>query len=751
MSARKQIRGSHKIMNTSTLRKGSILALAALGCLSLVLAGCSGDDGAAGPPGAPGPVGPPGGPGPDAPGATVGVVIGTGALTAAQAEEIGVLQAEILAVSVSSPPTITFKVTAADGRPALQIAPNLFAFTLSKLRPAAAGRPSSWVSYINRVETAAGTTSPNVLPQAVQANTESGAAGTMVELGGGQYRYTYATNPANVTAPVAVAYEPTLVHRVGFEIRGPGGSLLREIAPANPVMDFIPATGATVPTAKNIATTASCNACHDKLAFHGGPRQSVEYCVTCHNPDTIDQDTGVSLDMAHMAHAIHLGSLRSIPYVVYGFGDSRHDYGDVTYPQDVLWCESCHTATAATPDGNDFNATVTPLACGGCHVDGLVASAPNAVTGKPAYAYQHDQLLPNNPIVEGQCLSCHFDGSSIVGPNTLAIHAVQPSGNANWGRRTTELGRSNFIYEILGASDFVAGAAPKVTFRVRKPAGGNWTLAELQNMTVGVMFDTNEIINAGPNGAMMAAAGNGRPLTITPNSTNSVLNEDGSYTVSFTATLPAYVTSNVTFYIYGRQTVGGLFANPDAALYHAGAQRVEIVTQEKCDACHGQVFFHGGGRAAGDPLACASCHNSNYAKTAQDGAGGALGLAMMIHELHAGNRPRTADLTYPQPLQNCLACHAEGTFNAAKPAAWPVSVVRNNAATWADDIAHSATGAACLGCHTDSAARAHMEVSGAVFFGVKGAMAIPSSQTEACVLCHGPGRIADTAAVHGQL
>jgi hypothetical protein len=40
-------------MNTSSFRKGNILALAALGCLSLVLAGCSGDDGRTGPPARP--------------------------------------------------------------------------------------------------------------------------------------------------------------------------------------------------------------------------------------------------------------------------------------------------------------------------------------------------------------------------------------------------------------------------------------------------------------------------------------------------------------------------------------------------------------------------------------------------------------------------------------------------------------------------------------------------------------------------
>jgi len=44
-----------------------------------------------------------------------------------------------------------------------------------------------------------------------------------------------------------------------------------------------------------------------------------------------------------------------------------------------------------------------------------------------------------------------------------------------------------------------------------------------------------------------------------------------------------------------------------------------------------------------------------------------------------------------------------------------------------------------------------MEQNGGVFNGVKGEMAIPSSSTETCLICHGEGRIADTAASHGQL
>ena len=743
-------------MTTKTFQRRGLAAIAALGCLALILAGCSGDDGDPGPQGPPGAEGPQGPEGPPGPPASTAVVIGSGILTAEQAEDIGVLQAEILDVAVGSPPTITFTITTADGRPAAEIAPNLFSFTLNKLLPAADGRPSSWVSYINRVERAvedSGT--PNVLEQAIQATAESGTAGTLVEVEEGVYQYTYGTDPANVTSPIEVGYEPELVHRVGLEIRGPGGSLLRQIAPANPVLDFIPATGEIVPLAKNIVATESCNACHDKLSFHGGPRLTVEYCVTCHNPDTIDQDSGESLDMGFMSHAIHLGENRAIPYVVYGFGNSEHDYSDVTYPQDILWCENCHAASDSTPDGDDFNVTVTPTTCGGCHVEGLVLSTPDPITGKPAYSYQHREF--GTPIADGGCLACHTEGG-VVGATTLAIHANLP------GPRLQETLGRNYVYEILDAENYGPGQQPVVTFRISQADGTTWTLDELTGGTLGAAWgEKSEFYNGLPDGTL--ARNNAQPIVLNRNALieNSTLNEDGSYTVTFPDPLPVGLVGDVAFYMDGRQETPEGRAAPDTTIYFTAAPRPRIVTREQCDACHQQLQFHGSNRN-GDPEDCAVCHTPDSTGT-RGGVEVSIAMPVMTHELHLGTRPRTEGLTYPQAISNCSGCHVDGSYYAARPEARPVTMQRNDAAIWTDDIATSATSAACGSCHADtawvpnalfdqarrSAARAHMELNGGVFFGVKGQMAPRSSETETCMICHGPGRIADTAAAHGQL
>lgn len=736
--------------NTRIFRRGSLATLAALACLSLALAGCSGDDGAAGPTGPEGPPGaggPPGPVGPPGPPATAVVVIGDGNISAEEAADIGTLVVEITDVAIASPPTITFSVTAADGRPALQIAPGLLNFTLNKLVPAGNNLPSRWVSYINRIESANAASTPNLLDQALQATTENGAAGTLVELGDGVYEYTYATDPAAVTDPVAVAYEPDLVHRVGLEIRGGGGSALRTIAPDNPVMDFIPATGAIVALEKRIAATADCNACHDRLEFHGGPRVTVEYCVTCHNPDTIDQDTGESLDLAYMVHAIHMGPDRASEYVVYGYGDSPHAYGEVTYPQDILFCESCHDASAATPDGDAFDVTVTATSCGGCHDAGLTLGTPDPVTGKPAYSYAH-QTTPIGTFPDGLCVQCH--NGNIV-DSAGVIHA-----NITDSTRQRITQGEDFTYEIVSVADTAPGNTPTVTFRVLGADGtpldvidGPTFNTPSTRLRLNIGWSAGDIYNGLPDGTQVNE--HGQPDAYDLIALKAEITDNGDGTFSFTAgALPLDYPGDLMVVLEGRRVLeDGTRAYPDSAVFFPGQQRARIVTQEACEACHVQVNFHGGSRA-GDPEMCVVCHNPDAAFVGEGLT--TIALGPLLHEIHAAVYPGFAEVTYPQSVANCQGCHAPGTFYAARDTARPVSYDEGaDLLSWADDTATSATSAACIGCHSSAAAQSHMQSNGGVVNGVKGTMPIPSSLTESCLLCHGEGRIADTAAAHGQL
>ena len=88
---------------------------------------------------------------------------------------------------------------------------------------------------------------------------------------------------------------------------------------------------------------AACNQCHDPLSAHGGSRQDVKLCVTCHQPQTVDPDTGNTVDFKVMVHKIHRGaSLPSVeagtPYIIIGNSQSVHDFSDVVFPQDIRNC-----------------------------------------------------------------------------------------------------------------------------------------------------------------------------------------------------------------------------------------------------------------------------------------------------------------------------------------------------------------------------------------------------------------------------
>ena len=239
--------------------------------------------------------------------------VGTGStLTAQQIADIGTLVASIDSAAISgNKPAIEITVKTAKGGAVLGLAATTLRLGVAKLVPAANGLPSRWQSYINRSGTPSIATP--VLASAVQANTESGVAAGWQELGAGKYRYAAAVDLSAVTTPIAVGYDPALTHRISIAIDMPGSA--RALAPDNPFKDFVP-NGGVLTSSKHIAATANCTTCHVRFGEHGGPRRSAEYCAVCHNPATIDPDSGESVDLAYMAHSIHRGEDRSSAYVV---------------------------------------------------------------------------------------------------------------------------------------------------------------------------------------------------------------------------------------------------------------------------------------------------------------------------------------------------------------------------------------------------------------------------------------------------
>src|ERR1017187_3988397 len=297
---------------------------------------------------------------------------------------------------------------------------------------------AQYVSYTTRIATAAvgGAT-------ATQAGADSG--GTTQTVAVGEYIYTFKTK-------ASTGFDATATHRVG--IYGSRNLTVWDLGTnyASTTFDFVPAGGTPAP--RDIVRTPDCNACHDSLSFHGGSRKGVDLCIMCHTPQTTDPDTGNTVDMPVMTHAIHIGqSFPTIenaakPYQIIGFGNALSDWQTVTYPADVRNCaKTCHNPKNGAAQTNAWLTTPTRAACGACHSSINFASGLNHVH------------LPQ--VDDKQCARCHipqgeleFD-ASIIGGHTIPAYSL------------TLPGLNVTLVKVIGA----AGAKPVVSFTVKDNSG----------------------------------------------------------------------------------------------------------------------------------------------------------------------------------------------------------------------------------------------------------------------------------------
>ena len=103
------------------------------------------------------------------------------------------------------------------------------------------------------------------------------------------------------------------------------------------------------------------------------------------------------------------------------------------------------------------------------------------------------------------------------------------------------------------------------------------------------------------------------------------------------------------------------------------AKTRELVTQEACEACHGEGELEAHGGARRDFELCITCHSP---QTWDPDTGNTVDMAVMIHKIHAGAELPSvqagepykligfgqrvhdySDVVYPQPIQNCESCH----------------------------------------------------------------------------------------------
>lgn len=656
---------------------GRILGLLMSSLFVVALAACGdGDDGAQGPAG---PSGPPGPTGPAA-GATFDVA----AITSEQwtAAEFDVA---VSGVEINGKPVVSFTVTDSSGKPVigLENGSNL-SFALAKLVPGTNGSQSKWISYI--VTTAAAT--PALTRPTTDARNASNPAlgGTLTALGEGNYQYTFYRDVTAVKALVDgltgtnkaalgdLTWEPALPHRLTIQLSGAAPGLTGNLEnPVNAIYDFIPATGQAIAPEnlqRELVSIDNCNACHDKLAFHGGNRVEAQYCVVCHTEQrgfgrtnttstnyafpaltetaTVDPVTGVTSysyspsgyifdgvvagDMTAMVHKIHQGKeLVKDNYNYAGVVYNNIGYSMLDGGQKM--CATCHDSSKAV-NAEEIYSKPTRAGCGSCHdgIDWATGTGPT-LADKAAVVYPSDTLAASGHA--GINLAQTSDAACSICHAAETIRVYHRTDNKTTHNPEVAEGLANFTYEIASVT-VDSSNTTKIKFRIlndgtavtlKTPAAGLTT--SLDGFTGGPTFilayalpqdgisapvDYNHFgrTSAQPPTVSLANllntnnSANGSVAATSDGYYEATLNGGGTYTFPADATLRAVALNGYYTQVLSTGNVARHAVSVVRSVTGDAARRT-VVDSAKCANCHEWFEGHGGNRVY-EVQVCVTCH-----------------------------------------------------------------------------------------------------------------------------------------------
>ena len=556
---------------------------------------------------------------------------------------------------------------------------------------------------------------------AIQAGADSG--GTWTQTADGEYDYKF-----GVKLPASA--DRSLTTTIGAYGRRDLSEFELGMNLSDTVYSFVPATATKVADLpRDVIRTATCNKCHWDMHFHGETgRKSMEVCVLCHQPQTIDPDTGNTVDMPVMTHKIHMGEhLPSVaagtPYKIIGNAQSVNDYSEIAFPSDIAGsgaCQTCHETNRGAKQADNWLTKPNRAACGSCHDDVDFASGKGHVN------------LPQ--VSDSQCANCHQpQGEVDFDASIKGAHVVPQQSSLLTG----------FKWKILKVDDGVAGKAPTVTFAIQDNKDNPLTVAQMARLA---------FVLGGPTTDYTAFTTGYVSEQVTATSAG-LKGGPGTYTYTFTNVIPATAKGTYTIMMEGRRLETVLNGTTKQRSIQYGAQnpsinfsvdgstvvaRRTLVSLDKCNACHTRLALHGENRLSIN--ACIICHNPKENDSARRPAAQApaetVDMAYMIHRIHGGAEVTAAagtnytvygfggskndfsNVGYPAPLQVCDMCHTGTGHNPPLP--------RTNSAVATPRYYTNPTGttaAACGACHQSIDAAAHFQAN-------------TTSLGESCGACH---------------
>jgi OmcA/MtrC family decaheme c-type cytochrome len=729
--------------------------------------------------------------------------------------------AGIAAVTVNGPPVVNFTVFS-DGIVKTGLTVTNVSFAIAKLVPGAPGEQDQWVNYIYRREIPAAGVGPGgvpVLAAAWQATTDGKEtdpallAAQLVYNPDGYYTYTFKTDIKSTAQTNGVVFEPSRTHRIAIQLsykNAAGDAVL-----VNPYVDFtIDANGKSVlvtdpAKTRKMTDVSSCNGCHEKLALHGGGRVDTQFCVMCHNPGTTDANSGNVLNMATMVHKIHAGKLLysqlatgGEDYTIWGYGNSKHSYAEVGFPQDLRNCAVCHSgANPQTPQGDNWKTHASKGACLTCHASKVgskweVAHALIAVKFLGTGAQAID-------LRDGHCAGCHSAGSAIAPERVhwnqnevnaanykMNIESVAFNDTTDHKARTVTVKyfmsdptKGNLAYNLLTADCTYTGTAgaciPPGTRPTITSKFGNLRFYLAYQNIVGQSSAVTEFsayTNGGSSAAVYAHTGindGNNHYTV-----NIPLPDDSVIAVAKGTARVVSIGQIVEPKLEAisaadpRPVVAGEFVNTvaqhtfkDVVLSGSLQPRRIIVSNDKCNVCHGALgttagsntadnAFHSGARNTVE--ACVVCHDANKVSSTVMTNGSSFNesyqFKRMIHGIH-GNSRRASPFTHDNKVVG-IFCNPAGTTQIAKDlctanAALPVPLVlASDVTNYAAEVAYPGVGLNCNACHVNNSYQQDLGTLGAVVQKGTGVTdpngwKVISPKVATCTACHDSAKAID--------
>jgi OmcA/MtrC family decaheme c-type cytochrome len=425
------------------------------------------------------------------------------------------------------------------------------------------------------------------------------------------------------------------------------------------VVDVVPNGGPAAVT-KDLTSKAACVQCHNERGYiaHGG-RLDPDFCVVCHNENSLGDDTW---DMDNMVHGLHNSHYA-------GAYDPTGENIEFGYPQAMTNCATCHdSALKLTTILDDANFTYDT--CMTCH------------TGMDDAAWDFsDASFHSAYTTATNCQGCHSAGAGYVGPSFTSLH------NGGYDpKKYTDTGLTKYTYDALavtsdgtdvtvvwGAKDSAAAqvdvsnedaAAGPVFYGL--PADRN-NASEGVRLLVGYFADgTNDVVSYDNfNTTALQAAGvttyaGGIATSVLPLSAEKIAAANATKGIVALIGIPQEDGKNVAVV-----SVVAEFMIDGTAVT---TPRTDIADVASCDNCHDSILIHEAGAyghtAVAEVKACMICHAPSSA--AGHYAQQSRSLDAYIHAIHA-EQPTFSSygshvIEYPTNIEKCSVCHGANAF-----------------------------------------------------------------------------------------